>query len=340
MINDFFISICIPSYNRPATLKRLLDSIDASNFSEVEVVICEDKSPKREEIREVAREYSTNSKYAVHYVENEDNLGFDKNWRELSLQARGEYLLYMGDDDGFIPGQLDVFIEWLKKHPEPCYILRSYVRQYGRKKSEIEYFRYYDGDRFFQPGVEPYKAFFMKSISMSGYTIKRECALQFLTSDLDNTLLYQLYLLAEVCLKYPSAYCNTPCAALISDQAQLFGNSEVEKGMYTPGQGVGTNLNFIKAYARIAEYIDVKYALNVAGEIKNEYSKYSYYVLAGKRNSGIKAFNEYANELRAIGVGSSRYFDLYYWGLFFFGERPCTWLIRTIKRIKGRRLNL
>lgn len=41
------ISICIPSYNRPQELARLLDSID-SNYSEnVEVLICEDKSPKK-----------------------------------------------------------------------------------------------------------------------------------------------------------------------------------------------------------------------------------------------------------------------------------------------------
>lgn len=338
MKKSYFLSVCIPSYNRPSTLRRLLNSIDTTYSDIVEIVICEDKSPARELIREVVMDYKSTSQYDLVYVENVNNLGFDKNWRELSLHASGKYLLYMGDDDGFIPGQLDVYIEWLKEHPEPCYILRSYVRDYGNGKRE--YFRYYDDDLFFQPGVEGYKAFFMKSISMSGYTIKRECALEFMTSDLDNTLLFQLYLLAEVCFKYPSAYCNTPCAMLISDQVQLFGNSSVEKKLYTPGEGVGTNVNFILAYFRIADYIDNKYNLSLADYIKKEYSKYSYYVLAGKRHCGVRIFNQHVQELRKIGLDSSVYFNVYYIGLLLFGKTFCTKFIRFIKKVKGRSLQL
>lgn len=340
MEDKYFISICIPSYNRPATIVRLLKSIDVSNPDELEVVICEDNSPKREEIMEAVSIFKQTAPFSVKYVENPENFGFDRNWRELSLQASGHYLLYMGDDDGFIPGQLDVFIKWLKNHPEPCYILRSYVRKYGEAETDIEYFRYYDDDRYFEPGIEGYKAFFMKSISMSGYTIKRSCSLEFLTDDINDTLLYQLYLLGVVCLHYPSAYCNTPCAMLISDQEQLFGNSKVEKGMYVPGQGVGTNLNFIKSYYRIADYIDEKYGLNVAREIKKEYSKYSFYTIAGKREHGLKVFNEHVKQLRNIGLDSSHYFNIYYLGLLIFGKKRCLWLIRTIKKIKGRSLQL
>lgn len=340
MEDKFFLSICIPSYNRPDTIVRLLKSIDVSKPEEVEVVICEDNSPKREEIREAVAVFKEHASLQVNYFENPENFGFDKNWRELSLKASGKYLLYMGDDDGFIPGQLDVFIDWLKQHPEPCYILRSYIRRYGPKEGDVEYFRYYDGDKFFEPGTDAYKAFFMKSISMSGYTVKRSSSLEFLTDEINDTLLYQLYLLAEVCLKYPSAYCNTPCAMLISDQVQLFGNSKAEKGIFTPGQGVGTNLNFIKAYFRIAEYIDEKHGLNIAQKIKNEYSKYSYYTIAGKRKYGVKVFNEHVKQLRSIGLDSSVYFNIYYVGLLLFGVAPCTWLIRTIKRIKGRSLHL
>jgi glycosyltransferase involved in cell wall biosynthesis len=340
MEDKFFLSICIPSYNRPKTIIRLLESIDVSNPDEIEVVICEDKSPMRKEIREGISFFKASVPYEINYFENPENYGFDKNWRELSLRAKGHYLLYMGDDDAFIPGQLDVYIEWLRNHPEPYYILRSYVRRYGPGDTDVEYFRYFDDDVFFDPGVDGYKAFFMKSISMSGFTVKRSCSLEFLTSDVDNTLLYQLYLLAEVCLKYPSAYCNTPCAMLISDQAQLFGNSRVEKGMYTPGQGVGTNLNFIKSYFRIADYLDEKHGLSIANDIKNEYSKYSFYTIAGKRELGIKAFNKHVKQLRSIGLDSSAFFNIYYFGLLVLGKKPCLWLIRTIKRIKGRSLHL
>ena len=44
-------SICIPSYNRPAEIRRLLDSIDTMYVDGIEIVICEDKAPKRLEVR-------------------------------------------------------------------------------------------------------------------------------------------------------------------------------------------------------------------------------------------------------------------------------------------------
>lgn len=336
----FFLSICIPSYNRPATLKRLLNSIDSKLVDEIQIVICEDKSPKRQEIRNVVDEFKKSSPYTVKYVENGENLGFDKNWRECSIQADGEYLLYMGDDDGFIPNALDNYIKWLKEHPRYCYILRSYIRRYGKNGQKIEYFRYFDSDKFFEPGIEAYETFFLKSVSMSGYTIKRECALQFMTSDLDNTLLFQLYLLAEVCLKYPSAYCNTPCCELISDQVQLFGNSKVEKDKYTPGSGVGGNINFITSFFKISEYIDKKHNINSTPNIKLEFSKYSFYVLNCQRSKGRKIFKDHCKKLREIGIDSSRYFNWYYWGLLLFGSNFCISLIHFIKSIIGRRLKL
>ena len=53
------ISICIPSYNRPVELLRLLDSIDC-NFSDIEIVIREDFSPSRLKIRSVIKKFTKN----------------------------------------------------------------------------------------------------------------------------------------------------------------------------------------------------------------------------------------------------------------------------------------
>jgi len=51
------LSVCIPAYNRPEVLKPLLDSILSQDFASYEIVICEDKSPKRKEIAEIVRSY-------------------------------------------------------------------------------------------------------------------------------------------------------------------------------------------------------------------------------------------------------------------------------------------
>ena len=337
-----FLSICIPSYNRPDTLTRLLRSIDTRYSNQIEIVICEDKSPKRDEIRKAVQDYSNGSVYQVLYNENENNLGFDLNWIELSKKASGEFLLYMGDDDGFIPGALDQYIDWLHAHEKYCYILRSYVRVYNKDRSNIQYFRYYSGDRFFEPGVDGYKEFFLKSVSMSGYTIKRSCALEFSDDAIlgGNTLLFQLYLLAEVCLKYPSAYCNTPCAELISDQPQLFGNSKDEQGVYTPGEGVSGNLNFINSYFRISDYIDKKYSLSLTPYFKDQLSKYSFYILWGQRIKGKSYLKAMKGELESIGLGDYAPFKIYYWSLLILGPSICVKTIHLLKKLIGHRPSL
>lgn len=334
-----FLSICIPSYNRPDTLIRLLSSIDTRYTEQIEVVICEDKSPKRVDIRKAVESFSKGSRYKILYFENETNLGFDQNWIELSKKASGEFLLYMGDDDGFIPGALDHYIEWLHSNEKYCYILRSYVRVNNADRSDIQYFRYYSSDKFFEPGVEGYKEFFLKSVSMSGYTIKRTCALEFSNEKIleGNTLLFQLYLLAEVCLKYPSAYCNTPCAELISDQPQLFGNSKDEKGVYTPGEGVSGNLNFIKSYFRITEYLDNKHSLNLTPYFKNQMSKYSFYILYGQRIKSKENLRIMKKQLENIGLGDSLQFKIYYWSLLILGPSICVKTILLLKKIIGHR---
>jgi len=47
------ISVCIPAYNRAAVLPELLDSILAQDFDDYEIVICDDCSRERDQIRAV-----------------------------------------------------------------------------------------------------------------------------------------------------------------------------------------------------------------------------------------------------------------------------------------------
>ena len=52
-----FLSICIPSYNRPQQLGELLASVDC-NPTDIEIVICEDLAPKRLEVRAIANAFA------------------------------------------------------------------------------------------------------------------------------------------------------------------------------------------------------------------------------------------------------------------------------------------
>ena len=96
---SYLVSVCITSYKRVRELERCLKSIDSKRTDTIEVVVSEDCSPQRKEIRKVVVDYAERSPYHVVFNTNEQNLGYDRNLKMLATLASGEYVLYLSDDD-------------------------------------------------------------------------------------------------------------------------------------------------------------------------------------------------------------------------------------------------
>lgn len=331
-MNTPFLSICIPSYNRPDTLLRLLRTID-SKATDLQIVICEDKSPKRLEIRAAVETFKKETRYEVKYIENEVNKGYDWNVRDFITQADGEYIMYMGDDDGFIPGKLDCMVNFLREHRELGYVLRSSQGYTG------EPMRYFAGNQFFEPGVDAYQTLYRKSVFISGFTFKRELATKTMTDRFDGTLLYQLYIVAEICLNHPSAYLDVPITQNFPHEAGhgfFFGSSEKEKGKYEPNKiSVRGSMIFVTSFLKITRFIDEKYHLNSTRFVQDDMSKYSYPILAYVQQIGRWQMLKCAKEMIKEGMGRSIYLYIYALGLFLFGTKNCGKLIRLIKKMLG-----
>lgn len=329
------LSICIPSYNRPQELIRLLESVDIVDCEKIEIVICEDYAPKRTEVRNAVKEFMKNSKYNIRYVENEVNLGYDRNLRECINQAKGTWIMYMGDDDVFVPEAMNGYIEFIEEHNELGYVLRS--SQALHADGSIENFKYYEDTKFFEPGFDAYVQLFRKSVFISGFCFKREYALKNLTDRFDGSLLYQLYILAEICMEYPSAYYGNPITRSIDGGIPYFGTSEAEKDLYTPGTiTVDNSVNFIKNFYIITDYMDEKHHINSTDYVKKDMSKYAYPILSIQRKKGAKEFRNYHKQLKQIGIAITPYYYIYYWALLIFNERFCDKMIRGMKKALGR----
>jgi len=173
MNQQFIVSVCIPAYNRPDELKRLLESIDADK-EHIEIVVCEDKSPKRDEIIAAVESFAKGSEYDVKLFLNETNFGYDKNIRELVKCATGGFIIYMGDDDVFVPHALDKLIGFLSTHRQLGYVLKSHY--FYHEDGKIEPFKYYSSTTMFDAGFNTYIELFRKSVFISGFTINREFA--------------------------------------------------------------------------------------------------------------------------------------------------------------------
>lgn len=329
------LSICIPSYNRPQELIRLLESVDIKDAEKIEIVICEDYAPKREEVRAAVEQFSKASEYQIHYVENEVNMGYDKNLKECIKKAHGTWIMYMGDDDVFVPEIMNEYLKFLEEHEELGYILRS--SQALHEDGSIENFKYYEDTKFFEPGFDAYVQLFRKSVFISGFAFKREYALKDLTDRFDGSLLYQLYILAEICMEHPSAYYGNPITRSIDGGIPYFGSSETEKDLYTPGTiTVDNSVNFIKKFYVITEFMDEKYHINSTDYVKRDMSKYSYPILSIQRKKGIKEFKQYHKQLKQIGIAITPYYYIYYWALLIFNEKFCDKIIRGLKKALGR----
>jgi len=338
MKEQVLISICIPSYNRPTELKRLLQSIDSKYVNGIQIVICEDNAPKRIDVRKIVHAFINSSKYDVKYIENPSNFGHGKNFRECILQADGEFVMFMGDDDIFIPHAFDLFYDFVESNTTIGYFLRSYAGLETNKK--VQYFRYFNSNKFFNAGVDSYLQCFGKSVSMSGFTIKREYVKDFSIDVFDDSLLYQLYLVAEVCLNHPSAYFNIPFTYVISDGISYFGTNEKERKKYDVGVTVADNINFILGRFKITRFIDQKYSINSTQQIQVDTSKYCFYILAESRKYGINYFLKQRKVFIDAGLDKTIYFEIYFIALFFGGVEISVLLIKTIKNLVGRRLHL
>lgn len=337
----FILTIAVPSFNRPGQLKRLLDSIDCDPTG-IEVLVSEDHAPRRDECRHVVRDFASNSPYEVRYSENDTNLGFDGNIRQLVGLARGRWIMFIGDDDAFIPNQIEEFRTFLGTLEDEKYVLRSY--RVTHESGRTEEFQYLPDSRRIAPGEKSVAWLFKRSVTISGFTIDRQAALHYSTEALDGTLLYQVYLMAMVCIDSPSRYCRMPVAEITQTyrgDAHMFGSSLAESSRFTPGSVTTDNsVNFTKAYFEVTGYLDGMLGTELTGRVLLELSKYSYPFLSIQRKRGLRAFLQYANRLEnEVGLGVSPYFHLYKWVLALFGERACDYFIGRVKSIVGHAPN-
>jgi glycosyltransferase involved in cell wall biosynthesis len=114
MQSNPFISVCIPAYNRPVELERLLKSLEGQDFRDFEVVITDD-SPN-DSVENLIK--SLKPDLTIRYHRNERALGTSKNWNEAIKLAKGSWVKLMHDDDWFAGvNSLGIFAAAAKANP-------------------------------------------------------------------------------------------------------------------------------------------------------------------------------------------------------------------------------
>lgn len=92
------VSICIPTYNRSLFLKEAIASALATDYPNIEVVVSDNAST--DDTCQVVQSFNDER---IKYFKNETNIGAFGNFRKVLYEyAKGEYAIYLADDDLFI----------------------------------------------------------------------------------------------------------------------------------------------------------------------------------------------------------------------------------------------
>lgn len=119
------VSVVIPTYGRPESLKRCIDSVLSQTYSNIEVFIVDDNNPDTESRRAteaVMEDYRFEEK--VTYLQHERNkngsAARNTGWRH----SRGKYITYIDDDDEIHPQKIEKQVSCMESHDESwgaCY---------------------------------------------------------------------------------------------------------------------------------------------------------------------------------------------------------------------------
>lgn len=119
------VSIIIPTYKRPDTLQRAVNSALNQTYRPIEVIVVDDNDPNTEarklteKVMEVYRE-----NILVTYLKHDRNKNGSAARNTGARSAKGEYLCFLDDDDEYLPIKVEAQVNRLEELDESwgaCY---------------------------------------------------------------------------------------------------------------------------------------------------------------------------------------------------------------------------
>ena len=330
------LSICIPAYNRANVLPALLDTIFAQDCRDFDVVICEDRSPQRDEIARVAADYAARHPGFIRYFENETTLGYDGNLRRLVECATGDYCMFMGNDDLVCPGALAAIATAVQTHPNVGVVLRSYAAFDDDPAHIVQEFRYFDRELIFQAGADSIGTVFRRSVVISGMVVKRAAALAVATDRYDGILLYQLYLVARILVHHDCVYLPQILTLYRNGGVPEFGNAAAERGKFVPREHTPeSSLHFMRGMLQIARDVEAADGVAIYDRILRDIGNYSYPILSIQHDKPLAVFWRYYRALGRLGFDRVLPFHGYFFALVILGPRAIERIVLLVKKRLG-----
>ncbi len=124
MSEEPLVSIGIPTYNRPAGLRQILNCITTQTYQNLEIIISDNASPDLK-VENVACEFTSRDS-RIQYYKQKENKGAEFNFKFVLQQAHGEYFLWAADDDLWEPDILSSMVGCTIENPDLVFVGGNY----------------------------------------------------------------------------------------------------------------------------------------------------------------------------------------------------------------------
>ncbi|MCU1496687.1 MAG: glycosyl transferase family 2 [Acidimicrobiales bacterium] len=108
------VTVAVPTFQRPDSLRRAIDSVLAQDHPAVEIIISDNASADGTEA--VCREYAEREP-SITYLRRPVNVGATANFDGLRSEGSGDYFVFLADDDWMSPGYLSTCVTALEADP-------------------------------------------------------------------------------------------------------------------------------------------------------------------------------------------------------------------------------
>lgn len=134
-LDNYFIYIIIPTYNREKLIKRALDSVISQSFKNWKIIVVDDGST--DDTKKVIQNYSEKNKEKIIYkYKNNGGSGSARNLGIETVLAENPsdkaIILFLDSDDALLPGALDFAVDKIKTNSEIKSFGFSYKDNFGK----------------------------------------------------------------------------------------------------------------------------------------------------------------------------------------------------------------
>lgn len=120
------ISIGIPTYNHPVSLRKTLESITRQTYKNLEIIVSDNCSPGPE-TETLVQEFCQKDN-RIRYYRQEINKGLTYNWHFVLNNSTGKYFMWVADDDYWREDAVELLLNGLEKNVDCSVAMSAYEK--------------------------------------------------------------------------------------------------------------------------------------------------------------------------------------------------------------------